>query len=107
PAGRGGLPDDDAVTGGDGASGLLDGAVDDVADQPGRSAQGQRCGEPALSLPGGAALGDDRGQSDGLTIQALVEFAAAAEEHLVGVLDRGEVDQAAAEGAGAGAQDRP
>jgi hypothetical protein len=107
PAGGGGMPDDDSVTGEGRASGLLHGAVDGVADQPGRSAQRRWCGESALSLPGGAPFRDARGQSDGLTVQALVEFVAGAEEHVVGVLDRGEGDQAAAEAAGAGAQDRP
>jgi hypothetical protein len=46
-----GLSDQRAVGDGAGAAGLLDGPVDDIADQPCRPAEGQRRGQPPLPLP--------------------------------------------------------
>ena len=75
------MSDDDAVADGGGASGVLNGALDDVSDHAGRSAQRQRCCVPALSLPACAPLGDQRFQRDGLTPEAVVEIVVGAEEH--------------------------
>ncbi len=51
-----GLPDDGAVGDSPAPAGAFDGAGDGVADQPRWSAQGQGGGEPALTLPPGAAF---------------------------------------------------
>jgi hypothetical protein len=95
------MPDDHTLSNLSFTAGFPHGALDHVADQPGRPPERQRRGEAALALPQMAALTHDLNERLSFASHPSGHFVAGAEEHVVGLLDCTGRDQVLAEQAGA------
>src|SRR4029450_7370231 len=100
-SGGGGMPGDRPFGGFGAAAGLLHRAVDDIADQRCRVAEGQRCGQLPLVLPDFTPLSDAGDPSADLAGKCRGDLVAGAEVDVVGLLDRLEIGQVLSEPGGA------